>query len=276
MSDTNNMEESVIWTQVRSKAKSVSKNSSGWIDNNVTNSTDNKVELLGDVIKLPFNDFNKVNYKKNINDNRPINNNRSIYKSNSSSSVSSASSASSASSNLKKKDYKDTKEFMIRSLCESQLDTNSMIEKYNSMKNIIEIPQYLEYNITQVIDRLAHNWRFDVIKKLRETNSHYRNKDLYHNKKYSPFHRLAWPSDEFCKRFKLNEPIIDNTLLNRLLDNAYETFKELTIYGFNMFSFNNNVIEDETFLMVINNEIPGQKKVITKELRNLINSILNN
>ena len=163
---------------------------------------------------------------------------------------------------------------MISKWADKDLDTDSMIQEYNSLIHLFEHPKFLATNIYEVIVRLAQNSRSDVLKILRESNPNYINKDSYFEKEPSPFHRLIWPFPVFC--YKLNDAKSNNPeLYKSILNQMYKTFEELLIYGFNMFIFNNLSINSETFLMCFFYE-DGVHKIL-KEIRlELYNMIVNN
>lgn len=147
--------------------------------------------------------------------------------------------------------------FLLKEWAGSGLNTDALIYKYNLMKSSVENENYLCVNITNVFDRLAQNWRHDVIKVLRETNSNYAKKDYYNRKGGTPFHKMLYPN-----------PKISDNLDENKLDDFIKTFNEFVLLKFNIFSFNHVEIENETFLMCLSN--PPLESPISEQHRNLM------
>jgi len=127
----------------------------------------------------------------------------------------------------------------LKILCDLKENAEIILRLYNEKKEIYEKPAFIEKNVITIIERLAKNWRYDVIKLFREKNSNFGKKKIYTIQAgiATPFHRLVWPNEDICKNLN------DETILK-----AFETFKELLKCGFRLFDFNDTIAKKETFL----------------------------
>lgn len=127
----------------------------------------------------------------------------------------------------------------LKILCDLKENAETILRLYNEKIDIYEKPAFIEKNVITIIERLAKNWRHDVIKLLRERNPNFGKKKIYTIQAgtATPFHRLVWPNEDICKNLN------DETILK-----AFETFKELLKCGFRLFDFNDTIAKKETFL----------------------------
>ncbi len=228
--NSNNLEEIGSWNQVKVRVTKPKK----------------VVELANSDSNFPFIDINK-NYTKNYNKNYNKNNFNNQVK------TFLPSSSSNSTLTVSKTDGTNPL-LLIRNWCESNLNTEEMMKKYEEIKHIVENPKFITKNITCVFDRLAQNWRHDVLRELRTKNKLFENNYNYHKKDGTPFNNLMFPSK-----------IILNNLSEENIENLYKTFDELVKFKFNIFSFNQKEITNETFLMCV--LYSGDKALLPQDIR---------
>ena len=218
MSDTNHIKNTNDWIEIRPKP---SKGSGEIISNQWTNIQKDH----STIINTPF--INKKNYSSQKNNYYDRNNQRNYN-----------SSKSTRSLNSNDQGNKSVKiELIIWG--DLEYDAETMLRIYDEKKHIYEKSAFLDKNVITILERLAKNWRYDVIKLFREKNNNFSKKKIHTIQAgtATPFHRLVWPHERICAN------INDQTILA-----AFETFKELLRCGFRLFDSNETIAEKETFL----------------------------
>ncbi len=127
----------------------------------------------------------------------------------------------------------------IKLWAKSGKKTDEMIAYYMSNKDIWERRDFVEDNLTLMVDELSKYWRHDVLEKLKEKSSYFHNCESHYNyEKLTPYHKLVWPSD------KVGPKIDDDKIFE-----IKRTFYELVKMGFRMFKVNKKFPElNEIFL----------------------------
>ena len=113
------------------------------------------------------------------------------------------------------------------------------INEYNNNKSVWENKKYVYANVIAIIKELIQELRHDILKYLFENNTYYQDKIRFvDDNKYTPFHKLVWPSKDKIKS-NSNEELIENIRL---------TFNEVIKFNFNIFNYIIKNNKQETFL----------------------------
>lgn len=189
----------------------------------------------GKIVPMPFiekkkyNNTNSYNYDRNRN-----NNSRTNYNGGSRQNKNTIANS--------EKSQTDSVRFQIIVWGDLTHSADLMYDLYLQNKHIYESARFVDKNVITIFERLAKNWRYDVIKILREKEPNFRKTKIHtiESGAVTPFHRLVWPTEQVYSQ------INDENIIN-----AYKTFVELLKCGFKLFSINDTITKQETFLKTL-------------------------